>query len=161
MAGYIDPGMRPADKLIPWYFVAFFALVFAVNGIFIYVATTSLPGVIEENHYEVGLAYDKRIAAHKAQEALGWNAAADFSGKTLSVELADHDGKPLKGASIQATMVRTVQEGHDFDVFLSEIAAGQYATDIDFPLPGQWDAYIYVTWDGQPYQITKKIVVQK
>ncbi len=161
MAKYVDPGMRPSDKWIPWYFVAFFVVVFIVNGIFVYIATTSQPGVIEENHYEIGLAYDERIAEERSEKALGWQSDVRFDGdKAFSVSMVDKDGNALQGASVKVEMIREVQDGHDFEAILSETAPGQYSADIDFPLPGQWDAYIYVTWNDKLYHIKKMIVAK-
>ena len=159
MAKYIDPGMRPSDKLIPWYFVAFFVVVFIANGFLIYFATESQPGVIEEHNYEIGITYDERIAEQDAEDALGWRSDVTLDGRHLSFSLKDADGKRLQGADVKAELIRTVQEGHDFEVVLKEESPGKYSADIDFPLPGQWDAYIYVTWDDQPYHTVKKLVV--
>lgn len=133
MAKYIDPGMRPADKLIPWYFVAFFAVIFIANGFLIYFAMGSQPGVIEKHHYEIGLDYDSRIAAKEAQEALGWAASVALDGPSFSVKMTDAAGRPLAGAQVTAEMVRAVQDGHDFETTLVETAPGQYGADIEFP----------------------------
>ncbi len=61
------------DRLIPWYFVMAFLVVFAVNGVFIYLATSTHPDVVTENAYEKGLAYDRiveEVRQHKADTLL-------------------------------------------------------------------------------------------
>ena len=141
-------------------FCGVFIVVFIANGIFVYVATTSQPGVIEEHNYEIGLAYDERIVEQRAEDALGWSSTVKLDGgKMLVFSLKDRDGQPLEGADVRAELVRKVQEGHDFTAIMTETAPGQYSANIDFPLPGQWDAYIYSTWDGHPYHTRKVLVV--
>ncbi|MEZ5690885.1 MAG: FixH family protein [Rickettsiales bacterium] len=46
------------DRIIPWYFVMVFLLVFAINGVFAYVAITTNKGVVTDNAYEKGLDYN-------------------------------------------------------------------------------------------------------
>ena len=46
------------DRIIPWYFVMAFAVVFIVNGIFILFATGTHTGLVTENPYEKGLDFD-------------------------------------------------------------------------------------------------------
>ncbi|MCI5050219.1 MAG: FixH family protein [Rickettsiales bacterium] len=56
------------DRLIPWYFVMAFMVVFIVNGIFIYYATGTHKGVVTENPYEKGLAFDEIVNEVRKQK---------------------------------------------------------------------------------------------
>ncbi len=59
------------DRMIPWYFVMAFGVVFAVNGMFVYLAVSTNHGVVTENAYEKGLDYDRIVeeVRQKQQEA--------------------------------------------------------------------------------------------
>lgn len=153
-------GPRPSDKWIPWYFVLFFVVIFIANGFLIYFAVSSQPGVIEEHHYEIGLDYDSRLAKERAEEALGWQVGAAWDGLVFAVDALDKDGQALSDAAVTVEMVRPVREGHDFEEILPMQVAGRYAAAIDFPLPGLWEAYIYVTRGEDRYHMRKVLVVQ-
>ena len=59
------------DRIIPWYFVMAFMVIFAVNGLFVYLATHTHTGVITENAYEKGLKFDdivKEVREQKNEE---------------------------------------------------------------------------------------------
>lgn len=59
------------DRFIPWYFVMAFAVVFAVNGFFVYKAVTTSHGVVTENAYEKGLQFNdvvKQVRERRAEE---------------------------------------------------------------------------------------------
>lgn len=65
-----EHNMKPPlrDRLIPWYFVMAFLVVFAVNGLFIYLATSTNRGVVTENAYEKGLAFDRIVEASRKRK---------------------------------------------------------------------------------------------
>lgn len=153
-------GPRPSDKWIPWYFVLFFGVIFIANGFLVYFAVGSQPGVIEEHHYEIGLDYDSRLAEQKAQKALGWRIESSWDGRVFLVEVTDKQKAALSpDTAVTVEMVRPVQDGYDFEVMLPRQAAGRYAAVVDFPLPGRWDAYIYVTRGNDQSRISKSFVV--
>ncbi len=52
--------------------IAFFGVIFAVNGYFLYSALSTHTGVVAIEPYRKGLAYNERIAADERQKALGW-----------------------------------------------------------------------------------------
>ena len=57
------------DRIIPWYFVMAFLVIFAVNGLFVYLATTTHNGVVTENAYEKGLDYERIVDEVRKQKA--------------------------------------------------------------------------------------------
>lgn len=60
---------RIPDSYIPLYFVLAFLVVFAVNGIFVYLAVSTNHGVVTENAYEKGLDYDRIVIEVRKQKA--------------------------------------------------------------------------------------------
>lgn len=149
---------KPSDKYIPLYFVAFFTVVFAVNGVFVYKAVSTHTGVVTEDAYEKGLAYNKVIAAVDAQEALGLTSKIEVLGNDIIYSLTDKNGKLVK-ADVSARLIRPNQSGYDYDVKL-QAEDGQYKAEANFPLKGLWRIEVLAKWDGQTYQQSKRVVVQ-
>ena len=71
------PGPRPVTgyTVLAW-MVGFFAVIFAANGVFIYLAAGSFPGLEVSSAYKAGQEYNGEIAAAAAQSARGWNVSA-------------------------------------------------------------------------------------
>jgi nitrogen fixation protein FixH len=161
MARVEDPGMTKRDRLIPWYIVAFFVVVAILDGIFVYLATSTHTGVVTERAYDKGIAYNETVAAAEAQKALGWQGditlAAD---RTLTFSLLGAEGQPLSGATVKAEFMRPTQAGMDFAVELSETAAGQYSASVDFPAEGLWDVRVFALEGEQDFQHHQRLVVK-
>lgn len=49
-------------------FIAFFVIFASVDAFFVYKAISTLPGVVSENAYEIGLNYNKIIAEAKKRK---------------------------------------------------------------------------------------------
>ncbi len=161
MPGHIDsPHHKPIDRWIPWMFVAFFAVVFAVNAVFVTTALRTMPGVVTEHAYEQGLAYNKTLAAEKKQEKLGWHGKATLEGGVLAFTLSDKAGKPISGASVRAEITRPVAAGHDQKAVLQEATGGLYQAKIELPLRGLWNVRIFSEWQGRKFQTDQDIEVK-
>lgn len=158
----ISTGPRKSDKYIPWYFVAFFVLLFIWEGVFVYTATSTHTGVVEDNTYNRGRNYNETIAQSDAQNALAWNSSLSVDNNgLLHVALTDANGTALAGARAVAYFFRPTQAGNDFTVTLGEASPGIYQTDTAGTSPGQWDVRIFVQWKQQRYQMAERIVVPK
>ncbi|WP_052711474.1 FixH family protein [Elstera litoralis] len=70
-------------RWIPWCFLAGFGVVLIANGTLLYFATRQPVGLVIEKPYENGIAYNKILAAGRAQAKLGW--AARLSRRTLTL----------------------------------------------------------------------------
>ena len=163
---HADEAERRSARLIPWMFVAFFAVVAAVNGVMIAFALETFTGVTTEHPYEEGVAYNATIAAARAQEKLGWQVAIDFAAPDrdharLAVTLRGRDGAPLTGAALSARFVRPTSEGFDSTATLRESGAGRYEAEPRLALPGQWDLVVTATHDNASYQKTQRVFVRE
>lgn len=128
---------------------AFFAVVFAVNGVLIYQASTTWNGMATRDHYQKGLVYNNVLAAQSAQDALGWQArlatTADHGTVQLTLSLQDREGRPVTGAKVSGLLYRPVQEGMDQGFAMAESTTGGYQARLTVPLPGWWEARLLVT----------------
>lgn len=150
---------------VPYAFVGFFAFVFAINGVMIWLALTTWTGLETEGAYQKGLAYNRQLAAAEMQAALGWQADAAFerSGPqagTLELRLGDQDGRIVAEADVVARFVRPTHEGHDFEARLAPAPDGVYRALVDFPLPGQWDVELEARAPEGRYRLQERLFIR-
>ncbi len=127
------------------YMLGFFALVFVVNGIFLYQAIVSFPGEDTRNSYLQGLDYNATLATRAEQAALGWTAAMGTEGGVLMLELRDADAAPLSNFEATALLRRPSTTADDTLIELVPAGAGQYAGDISGLEAGEWRIVATVT----------------
>lgn len=145
---------------IPYFFVAFFAVVVCVDSFYIYLSRKSWRGVATENSYQKGLKYNQTIEEASKQRLLGWKAEIkhrriDDYTIEIAVDLRDKNSAKISDAAVEISFRRPAQEGHDFAVKAAAgKVRGRYAAKVDFPLLGQWDAEITAKKD-------EKIFVKK
>ncbi len=154
---------RKSDRYIPYYFVAFFILLAAADGFFVYLATSTHTGVVKEHAYEIGLQYDKIIAAKQQQDSLGWHVDIQLAANNiLVVDISDKFVQPIVGAELTAYFVRPTMAGADFLVKLQadEQTAGRYSAVVEFPLKGLWDARINIVTERNSYQASRRLVIK-
>lgn len=169
--------------------LAFFGVVFAVNGVMTWVALTTFSGIETPNAYQRGRQYNEVLAAAAAQRALGWQAAIetrfgeaaapvlgasgpatpanDASGNSaegqpveIVLEMTDRDGAPVTGLSGTATFRRPVTRGLDVMATLMPEGAGRYRAAALLPAPGRWEIRLDLTRPGgAPYHLARRIFV--
>lgn len=149
---------NPKDKWIPLYFVAFFAVIALVDGIFVYMAVSTQTGVVTEHAYEKGLAFNETLAEARAQPAL--QQSATFEDGLLRWRLADEGGAAITHADVSAHIKRPVQDGFDFDIKLEHKGDGLYEAAIQTPQKGLWQAGLKSVWDNQKFQTSLKFISQ-
>lgn len=155
------------DRLIPWYFVAFFVFLAIINGAMIYIAVHTQTGVVTDHPYEKGLAYNKVVEAEEAQEKLGWKGQIEYNqeSKEISFILHDKEGKTIYITSARAEITRPIfnasaPQGMDFSVELKKLDDGKFGAKIDFPKMGLWEVRIFAISGDNKYQQSKRIVVE-
>jgi nitrogen fixation protein FixH len=147
--------MQPRDKIIPWYFVMFFALIFLVNGVMVTLAIRSHTGTVTEHPYEKGLAYNRVVEAEERQEALGWRGDMQYADGILSFALRDKNGRNIAPEKGIVVISRPTQAGMDFTV---PLAGAQ--TPLHFPERGLWEVRIEAEASGQRYQQAQRVVAE-
>ena len=135
--------------------LAFFGVVFAANGVFIYLATASWTGLSTEDAYRKGLAYNATIERAEAQAALGWQTALTLAAhgtgtQRLTLSLRDRAGRPIEGRSVTAMLRRPLNTGGDVAATLTWAGAERYAADLSLPQGGQWLVQVEIMRDDAP-----------
>jgi nitrogen fixation protein FixH len=127
--------------------LSFFAVIFAVNGVFLFLALSSNSGVVANEPYRKGLKYNERIAADERQVALGWTSeiALDAGNGRLVALLGDRDGKAISGLIATAIVGRAASDREDVAATLTETAPGRYETKIQIVNSGSYVANLEVS----------------
>jgi len=130
----------------------FFGVMLAVNFYMAREAVLTHPGLDIAHPYDAGVAYNKEIAAAKAQEALGWSVGLSRSGQgaatALTVTVKDKDGQPVNGLEAALHFVYPATSRLDKTVPAAEIADGVYAGAAELR-PGHWDVDVDLKRNGE------------
>lgn len=160
----------------PWIFVGGMGIVIVVNAVLIFLAVSTFPGFETRDHYERGLAYNDALEATRAQAALGWSSeirfeasAAQQTGPTERSEgpqqgilvaiLKDRSGAPLSDLNVRVRLVRPTHDGFDMETTMMRRGDGSYASAIELPLPGQWDAELVAYNADSVFQESQRLFV--
>lgn len=153
----------------PW-FLAWMGLVvvfLAVNAAFVVTAMVTSPGLVAEDYYEQGRAYEQTaITRLAAQNQLGWETRLEVPQRIVThgadvyrFSAVDARGVPVTDAEVNIMAYRPSDADADFRTPLTEIAPGLYQANLSFALPGIWDLNINVTRGDDSYQQTQRISV--
>lgn len=152
MTGHISSEKRIDGRHVLAILIGFFLVVATVNGIMVWMAESSFPGLVTANPYEKGLDYNDRLAARQAQAKLGWQVDVGLNGADMAHRLEarfrDAAGAPLTGMNVRARLIRPVVAGSDFEVALKELDAGLYSASVQFPNRGDWHLVVEARQTG-------------
>lgn len=119
--------------------IAFFGVIFAVNGYFLYAALSTHTGLIANEPYRKGLEYNDRIAAAEEQARLGWTDAAEaLPGAPIVFSLRDRTGAPVQGLMLRGFVGRPSTSQHDKPLAFRETEPGRYTADAGKLDSGNW-----------------------
>ena len=120
---------------------AFFGVIIAVNAVFMTAALRTFPGEVSITPYEDGLAFNRQLAQQARQAELGWRAAARAEASAVVVEIADAQGQPVEGLSVQGRLQRPATEAGAQNLILTEDTPGRYQATLS-GVVGAWDLTI-------------------
>lgn len=149
---------------IPYIFFIFFAVIFAVDFTYIYIARKTWRGTATQDSYQKGLNYNETLELAKRQKLLGWSTKIrlDQNAKNIAkveLELFDKKMQKIKNAKVIVKITRPVQEGFDFTQDL-QFNGVNYETIISFPLKGQWNFEFIIAKGEDVFQEVKRYVIQ-
>lgn len=142
-----------SDKRVPFYFVAFFVFLAAVNAVMVTLAVSTHTGLVTKNPYEKGLNYNRVVAARERQAALGWQGELTYADGVLRFALRDRRGQPITPEKATARFFRPTQEGMDFTVDLQGPE-----TLVTLPAKGLWEVRVEATARGETFHRSRRIV---
>ncbi|CAH2599702.1 Type cbb3 cytochrome oxidase biogenesis protein CcoH [Rhodovastum atsumiense] len=154
-----QPARRSAWRFFPWFVVAAFGVVTAVNGTMTYLAVQSFPGLAVTHAFSRSNGYDRVIAAAERQAALGWNVETGLDGARPVLTLAGPDGAPLQGAQITAVVQRPVGPPERAELSLRATAPGRYEAAAPLAF-GKWDIDLVISAEGGQFHSIRRLVVK-
>lgn len=144
--------------------LVFFGVIFAVNGVMIYAALSTLSGTDTDSAYQAGLQYEQEVARAQAQDARHWQVDANLTpsaaGERVDLSARDSAGQPLSGVDASLTFERPTDRRLDRSVVLAEDGAGRFHGSAQLAA-GQWDVVIELTRGGAQMFLSKNRVVLK
>jgi len=142
-------------------------LFYIANGIFIYLALNSNPGLVIDNYYERGQDYEKNMLKRRAVDP-GWNMRIELLAvpildqpTEIRFHLSDKSGSLLLPDAVTLYAYRPANVKGDFNVPMAELQTGVYRADVSFPMLGIWDLLIVVAKDGAEHSEALRVNVAK
>lgn len=126
--------------------VAFFGVVFAVNGWLVQAATSTFGGLDTPSSYQAGLKFESEIARAERQQALRWQVDGklkrDRAGEAvLDVSVRDAQGQPVGDLTADATLEHPANAQFDEVIHLAKTGAGAFH-GVAQGRAGQWDLIV-------------------
>lgn len=139
-------------------FLGFFLVFGSVDAFFVYTALSTNPGVVTEQPYEKGLAYNMVLEKAKNQPKL----IEEISYKDGIFQWIgkNNDGTSLNNPKIDVKFYRSVKDDYDFNTILLDKGDNVYANTVKFPLLGLWTAKVNAQWNNKTYQSSHQFMVE-
>jgi nitrogen fixation protein FixH len=144
--------------------VAFFGLIFLVNGIFLYYALTTFGGGEKGSPYRSGLRYNETLAEAEraAERGLEGRLSYDAQAGRFSLALRDKSGEPVAGLHLAANVGRPATDREDLSAMFHEVEGGLYVAELTLA-PGQWVVQLHsdeLSREGDPtYRLKRRVIV--
>ncbi len=139
------------------------AMVLAVVAATIMVGMRTFDGLVTENPYEKGLAWDRE---RRARASLGWqveiqNARLTVGRNALDVSVRDGQGRDRTDALSGLMVSRPATVRFDRDYPVSTGVQGGQALDVEFPQRGLWDLTFLLRTDAGEHEVKKRVYVDQ
>jgi nitrogen fixation protein FixH len=139
--------------------LAFFGLVIAVNVTMAVVAGSTWTGFVVRNSYVASQEFNGKVAAARAQDALGWKAELAIADGQARLTLFDRDGAPLAMERTEIVLRNPASDADDRTIVLDadgeamsarvDVRDGLWVVEIDALVPGH-----------EPWRDTRRIHVE-
>ena len=126
--------------------VAFFAVVFAVNGVLVHAAISTFGGLETQSSYKAGLQFEHEIAVAERQDALHWKVEGKLTREAkgeaaLDVTVRDAGGAPIGDLTADARLAHPADERLDRTIAIRPVGAGIFHGQATAQA-GQWDLIV-------------------
>lgn len=152
---------------VVWVLVVF--VILSVNGVMVYLAASSSPGLVQKDYYERGRNYEKTIQSRRALAntlSLGIQIPSVIrQGEPATFVLVDtgEAERPLRPDTATLYAYRPSDCDRDFSVpmekIVTENGTEQVAAHVVFPLKGVWDVIVSAEQGGIEYDAARRVVV--
>lgn len=159
----IPPSTARKGQITGWHVLAgvtaFFALIIAVDTVFMVLAYRTFSGQVASNPYEAGLAFNKTLAQREREAALGWSAAVQSEGAgAVVVRVRDRAGRPLDRLSLTGSLERPATEVGKQSLDFKPLGDGRYRATAR--LDGAWDLRATARDAQNAFELEARLVSQ-
>jgi nitrogen fixation protein FixH len=149
-------------SIVPWLFVAGFAIVIAVNGTMMWLAIGSFSGLYSDHARDRGLRYNRVMAEQRDRDALGWTIETSWraDGGIFGLTVGDRAGRALPDATVAVELVRPAERRAPLAVAMTALGDGRFTGTISLPERGNWDADIVIDAGGHRFAVTRRLFLQ-
>ncbi|NWG23677.1 MAG: FixH family protein [Pseudorhodoplanes sp.] len=160
-----SPRREITGRFVLLTFCGFFGVVFAMNALMLYAATSTFGGVETQSSYKAGLAFKNEIAAARSQDALHWSVAGTISrdpaGRAI-VDLSIRDARGLQPGNIalEVRLAHPTDARLDRPVPVARKGSQGFSGEV-FAGPGQWVLAVDVMRDGERLFRSRNRVILK
>jgi nitrogen fixation protein FixH len=153
----------PKGQITGWHVlvgvVAFFALIIAVDTVFMVLAYRTFSGQVASNPYEAGLAFNRTLAQREREAALGWSASVDTErGSAVVVRVRDREGRALDRLSLTGSLERPATEAGKQVLDFKPLGQGRYRASAQ--LDGAWDLRAMARDAQNAFELEARLVSQ-
>ncbi|PIW27288.1 MAG: hypothetical protein COW29_11610 [Rhodobacterales bacterium CG15_BIG_FIL_POST_REV_8_21_14_020_59_13] len=138
--------------------LVFFAIIIAVNAIFLTQAVRTFRGEDEPRSYIQGINYNDTLERREAQAELGWTAVSRVGAAGVRLEITDADGQGVTGLMMEARLRHPADSGLDIPLSLLGDGPGVYTAGVSIPA-GRW-TLVVSTPAGPPFEMEQEIWLQ-
>jgi nitrogen fixation protein FixH len=153
---------RSRFSIVPWLFVAGFAIVIAVNGTMTWLAIDSFSGLYSNKPRDRGLRYNQVVAEQRERDALGWKVETSWQAGNgaFGLRVSDRDGAVLRDAIVTVELVRPAEKRAPLRLVMADLGGGLFSGAVDLPARGSWDADIVIVSNGRRFAVTRRLFLQ-
>jgi nitrogen fixation protein FixH len=162
VAAQTVPNSAPSKgKITGWHVLigvsAFFALVIAVDVVFMVLAYRTFSGQVASNPYEAGLAFNQTLAQRQREASLGWSAAVETEGgKAVVVRVLDRANHPVDRLSLTGSLERPATETGKQVLDFKPLGDGRYRAVAQ--LDGAWDLRAIARDSQNSFELEARLV---
>jgi nitrogen fixation protein FixH len=154
----------------PWVLAALvmFILVVSVNISFLFLSTSTNPGLVTEEYMKYGLQQNEFEIQSREQIDRGWQVSLNLPitiVKSVPAEVVviarKKDGSPLTGARAELASYRPSDANQDRSFELKERPGkpGEYSAMMMLPLEGVWDINMLLEMEGESHVKAERVNV--
>lgn len=127
-----------------WTWIGLILVVLSVNGVFIYFAYESNPGLVTHDYYERGQYYEENMLKRQKNEPK-WEMSVQHPTPVIHDTPATFilDNNDVEFDQVVLYAYRPSDANADFSLPMSLNAEGKYQISATFPLKGKWDVLIF------------------
>ena len=141
-------------------FILFFGVISLVNGIFMYMALHTWPGLTNAQAYKDGIKYNEVLADGERQAALGWQSRVKMSEDLLLIDVTAKDGTPVTGLALNAVISRPLCSEERIALRATEVTPGKYQAVLTSPATGRWKIDVTAqSPDATTYRMRHEVLV--